>query len=162
MTVALIITRTHVHTHTHKHTHNTTHNVVKPTYALDQVTKTSLITTGYWKHRDARRHFVIEAKLIKFDSKSRLQFLAYWNKNEVAYNVAIFRIIHSTSRYSARRRMGAGIKRCRDSSVPPSVDRTLAAALQATRAVRTADPSAHGRRSAAIGGGISSRRAITC
>ena len=32
---------------------------------------------------------------------------------------------------------------------------------QATRAVRTADPSAHGRRSAAIGGGISSRRAIT-
>ena len=33
--------------------------------------------------------------------------------------------------------------------------------LQASRAVRTADPSAHGRRSAAIGGGISSRRAIT-
>jgi len=33
---------------------------------------------------------------------------------------------------------------------------------QASRAVRTADPSAHGRRSAAIGGGISSRRAITC
>jgi len=32
----------------------------------------------------------------------------------------------------------------------------------ATRAVRTADPSAHGRRSAAIGGGISSRRATTC
>jgi len=29
----------------------------------------------------------------------------------------------------------------------------------ATSAVRTADPSAHGRRSAAIGGGISSRRA---
>ena len=135
-------------------------------YALDQVTKTPLMTTGYWKHRDARRHFVIEAKLIKFDSKSRLQFLAYWNKNEVADNVAIFRIIHSTSRYSARRRMGAGIKRCRDTSVRPSVrlsvDRTLAAALQATRAVRTADPSAHGRRSAAIGGGISSRRAITC
>jgi len=36
------------------------------------------------------------------------------------------------------------------------------AALQASRAVRTADPPAHGRRSAAIGGGISSRRAITC
>jgi len=34
--------------------------------------------------------------------------------------------------------------------------------LQATRAVRTVDPAAHGRRSAAIGGGISSRRAITC
>jgi len=33
---------------------------------------------------------------------------------------------------------------------------------QATGAVRTADPSAHGRRSAAIGGGISSRRAIIC
>ena len=33
---------------------------------------------------------------------------------------------------------------------------------QATRAVRTADLSAHGRRSAAIGGGISSRRAIAC
>jgi len=114
MTAALIITRTHTHTHTH----NTTHNVVKPTYAL---TKTPLITTGYWKHRDARRHFVIEAKLIKFDSKSRLQFLAYWNKNEVAYNVAIFRIIHSTSRYSARRRMGAGIKRCRDSPVCLSI-----------------------------------------
>ena len=113
MTVALIITRTHTHTH------NTTHNV-------DQVTKTPLITTGYWKHRDARRHFVIEAKLIKFDSKSRLQFLAYWNKNEVAYNVAIFRIIHSTSRYSARRRMGAGIKRCRDSSVHPSVCLSIA------------------------------------
>ena len=31
-----------------------------------------------------------------------------------------------------------------------------------TRAVRTEDPSAHGRRSAAIGGNISSRRAITC
>ena len=34
------------------------------------------------------------------------------------------------------------------------------AALQATKAVLTADPSAHGRRSAAIGGGMSSRRAI--
>jgi len=33
---------------------------------------------------------------------------------------------------------------------------------QATGAVRTADPSAHGRRSAAIGGGILSRHAITC
>jgi len=32
----------------------------------------------------------------------------------------------------------------------------------ATKVVQTADPSAHGRRSTAIGGGISSRCAITC
>ena len=45
-------------------------------------------------------------------------------------------------------------------SVPPGLGAQRL--CQATRAVRTADPSAHGRRSAAIGGGISSRRAITC
>jgi len=61
----------------------------------------------------------------------------------------------------------AGIKRSRNSS-RPSVCLSRQGQLgaqrlgQATRAVRTADPSAHGRRSAAIGGGISSRRAITC
>jgi len=61
----------------------------------------------------------------------------------------------------------AGIKRSRNSS-RPSVCLSRQGQLgaqrlgQATRAVRTADPSAHGRRSAEIGGGISSRRAITC
>ena len=67
-----------------------------------------------------------------------------------------------------------GIRRCRDPSVRPYVCPTwprrsahrpgqLGAQRlgQDTAAVRTADPSAHGRRSAAIGGGISSRRAIT-
>ena len=68
--------------------------------------------------------------------------------------------------YYAPRRMG-GIKHCRDPSVrlsvPPGPGQLGAESLgEATRAVRTADPSAHGRRSAAIGGGISSRRAITC
>jgi len=60
---------------------------------------------------------------------------------------------------------GGGIKRCRDQSVrlsvPPGPARR-AAPRPGHRAVRTADPSAHGRRSAAIGGGISSRRATTC
>jgi len=61
----------------------------------------------------------------------------------------------------------AGIKRSRNSS-RPSVCLSRQGQLgaqrlgQATRAVRSADPSAHGRRSAEIGGGISSRRAITC
>ena len=50
-----------------------------------------------------------------------------------------------------------GIKRCRETPVHPQRQG------QTTRAVRTADLSAHGRRSAAIGvGGVSSRRAITC
>ena len=65
----------------------------------------------------------------------------------------------------ARRR--GDIERCREppvSTAPGSAAPLAigsAAALQATRAVRTADPSAHGRRSAVIGGNISSRRAIT-
>ena len=37
-----------------------------------------------------------------------------------------------------------------------------AAPRQGHQSLRTADPSEHGRRSAAIGGGISPRRAITC
>jgi len=51
-----------------------------------------------------------------------------------------------------------GIKRCRGLSVPPSLGAARIGQLgaqglvQATRAVRTADPSAHGRRSAAIDG----------
>ena len=54
-------------------------------------------------------------------------------------------------------------RRCADRCAPRPARRAAPRPSQATRAVRTADPSAHGRRSAAIGGGgISSRRAITC
>jgi len=47
-------------------------------------------------------------------------------------------------------------------SVPPWPSIGTQRLGQATRAVRTTDPSACGRRSAAIGGGISFRRTITC
>ena len=61
-----------------------------------------------------------------------------------------------------------GIKWCCDLSVCLFVCPSHLAQLgvqclgQATWAVHTADPSAHGRRSAVMGGGISSHHAITC
>ena len=76
--------------------------------------------------------------------------------------VGIRRIPAYTPQYTT------GIKWCCDLSVCLFVCPSHLAQLgvqclgQATWAVQTADPSVHGRRSAVMGGGISSHHAITC
>ena len=109
--------------------------------------------------------------VVKVDLLHRTCLMHYEHGMHVYWNRAVF-----YCDYNAPRRCGAlsyaAIRPSVCLSVPPEpaircayireqrLDK-LGAQLP-TRAVRTADRSAHGRRSAAIGGGISSLRAITC